>query len=361
MMSDNQIRPTFFQILMSTIRILMEKNYSKKIIKKKCHTAFLGHNVYYHKVLVSELIGSKINVYCQALYSYFKVDVKQNFWGVVTKEELNKINFKKGVEKYFEKKKIGYGNYEDSNLAVKNYKKRGKVIIPKNFVFLHIFRDSPFGIIDNRRIFKDYYHWIKSTIKIINKANDKWVFKIHPSTKRWGENSEKILHNLINKYSTKKENILIDKNSYKNFDIFKYSKKIITFNGTSHLEAIASGLKPIIISNCTMTFLNKKSYYKPKNIKQYENLLLKDINFKVNNKEYIKLAKKTIYMIENYKSFGNDLNVSQIYPNDSMNKIKKEYQTISKNLKKNIKYFNFMGKKLANGDKYTYSKKFYLL
>ena len=28
-----------------------------------------------------------------------------------------------------------------SNLAVKNYKKRGKVIIPKNVVFLHIFRD----------------------------------------------------------------------------------------------------------------------------------------------------------------------------------------------------------------------------
>ena len=43
------------------------------------------------------------------------------------------------------------------------------------------------------------------------------------------------------------------------------------------------------------------------------------------------------------------------------NKIKKEYQTISKNLKKNIKYFSLIGKKLATGDKYTYSKKFYLL
>ena len=87
MMSDNQIRPTFFQILMSTIRILMEKNFSKKIIKKKCHTAFLGHSVYYHKVLVSELIGSKINVYCQALYSYFKADVKTKFLGSSNKKK----------------------------------------------------------------------------------------------------------------------------------------------------------------------------------------------------------------------------------------------------------------------------------
>ena len=80
-----------------------------------------------------------------------------------------------------------------------------------------------------------------------------------------GRKFRKILHNLINKYSTKKENIVIDKNSTKIL-IFLVFKKIITFNGTSHLEAIASGLKPIIISNCTMTFLNKKSYYKPKKI-----------------------------------------------------------------------------------------------
>ena len=135
----------------------------------------------------------------------------------------------------------------------------------------------------------------------------------------------------------------------------------MTYNGTSHLEAISFGTKPIIISHCTMTNFNNDSYFKPKNLEDYENLLLNNHNFKITKKSQIKFAKQLIYLIENYKSFGKDLDVSQTYAGDSKKQFKKEYLSISKNVEKNIKYFQFLGKRLNFGDNYTYSKRFYLL
>lgn len=362
MMRDNQTKPNLTQILEAIIRILNASYFSKKIIDKKCYAAFMGHNVYTHKVVVSELVNAKVNVYCQVMYSYFKKDLKESFWGTVTIEELKKISNRNEVKKYYKQKTIGRGNYEDSNLAArKKNQKRKKIAFPKNVVFLHIFRDSPFGIVDNSRIFKDYFEWIKSTIKIINKSNEKWLFKIHPSVKRWGEDSEKILNNLLDQYCYRKKNIIIDNGTFSNFDIFKHSERIVTFNGTSHIESIASGLKPIIISDCSMTSLDKKLFYKPKNLKEYENLLIKKNNFKIYSKEKMLFAQKVIYFIENFKSFGKDLKIKQTYANDSKKIIDEEYSIINKKLKKNLKYFNFLGKRLADGDMYTYAKNFYAL
>ncbi len=361
MMKDDQLSPSFFQVLIAIIKILNSSNYAKKIKNKNCYAAFMGHNVYSHKVIVAELVTSKVNVYCQVLYSYFKKNKKETFWGTVTLNELSKLQDTKVVNKYFHKKILGKGNYEDSNLAVKKKIKKKKLVLPKNVIFLHIFRDSPFGIIDNKRIFKDYFDWIKSTIRILNNTNEKWLFKVHPSTQRWGENSKRILKNLIDKYSTKRENIIIDQKSFSNFEIFKKADRVVTFNGTSHIESIACGLKPIIISNSTINNFNQNSYYKPKNLNEYEDLLIRKKNNKVRNKNHIIFAKKIIYFIENFKSFGWDLKVKQTYPNDSKKKIFEEYFSISKILNKKLAFFVFLGKRLAIGDRYTYSEKFYLL
>ena len=63
----------------------------------------------------------------------------------------------------------------------------------------------------------------------------------------------------------------------------------MTYNGTSHLEAISFGTKPIIISHCTMTNFNNDSYFKPKNLEDYENLLLNNHNFKITKKVKLNL------------------------------------------------------------------------
>ena len=44
---------------------------------------------------------------------------------------------------------------------------------------------------------------------------------IHQQKRLLYLNSKKILNNLINKYSTKKENIIVDQNSFSNFDFLK--------------------------------------------------------------------------------------------------------------------------------------------
>ena len=63
----------------------------------------------------------------------------------------------------------------------------------KNVIFLHVFRDSPFVCIDKSRIFADYYHWFVSTLRIIQKSDELWQIRIHPSSKKWGENPEEII------------------------------------------------------------------------------------------------------------------------------------------------------------------------
>ena len=142
-MNDNELQPSLINILISIIKVLNAGNYSKTIISKNCHAAFMGHNVYTHKVIVAELIKSKVNVYCQVLYSYYKKNISENFWGTVELKELKRIKKKNVIEKYFKNKLLGKGNYEDSNLAsLKKYRKKNSYF-PRNVIFLHIFRDSP--------------------------------------------------------------------------------------------------------------------------------------------------------------------------------------------------------------------------
>ena len=93
-MNDNELQPSLINILISIIKVLNAGNYSKTIISKIV-MVLMGHNVYTHKVIVAELIKSKVNVYCQVLYSYYKKNISENFWGTVELKELKRIKKKK--------------------------------------------------------------------------------------------------------------------------------------------------------------------------------------------------------------------------------------------------------------------------
>ena len=75
----------------------------------------------------------------------------------------------KEIESYWNKRIIGEGTYDLANYAqsVKNT----NIEFPKNLVFLHIFKDSPFNTIDRDRIFSDYYEWVVETLKILKERN----------------------------------------------------------------------------------------------------------------------------------------------------------------------------------------------
>ena len=131
-----------------------------------------------------------------------------------------------------------------SKINIKN-----KIKVPKNILMLHIFKDSPFSIIDKKRIFNDYVDWLRHTLKIISKTDEIWGIKFHPSAKRWGENSQKIFNEFISEIFNSKipNNFFLINKEFSNYEIFQKSKRIVTFWGTCHLESAAFGLKPIVI------------------------------------------------------------------------------------------------------------------
>ena len=146
-----------------------------------------------------------------------------------------------------------------------------------------------------------------------------WALRIHPNAKRWGENQLLILKNLININIKNKKNIIIDNNLVSNNFVFSNSKRIVTFSGTSHLESSCYGIKPIMICKSTLSCIDKKYVFKPKNINEYKNLLLGNHSksFFKQDKNSIKVSKYLLYIREKVITLKNDLDGINIYRADN--------------------------------------------
>ena len=227
---------------------------------------------------------------------------------------------------------------------------------------MHIFRDSPFCDIDRDRIFLDYVSWVHKTIKIISKSKEKWILRLHPSYKRWGENQpialKKILKSLFNdKISS---NIIIEDNICSNHDVLRNARRIITFNGTSHLEAACYGIKPIIIANTMLNKIFPKLVFKAKSISEYSSLLLQNSNnkkFRLSKTDIFR-AKKMMFIREKALKFETNIGGFHIFRGDPPSKLKKDFEETRKNLKKNINFLELNGKKLSMENDITLSDTF---
>jgi hypothetical protein len=275
-------------------------------------------------------------------------------------KKIIKIIKKKNIEIYWKKRISGRGNYEDSRLALFN--KKNKYTINSNYIFLHIFKDSPFNIIDRSRIFADYFDWIINTLNIIKKTNQNWSIRIHPSSKRWGEDQILILNKILNDNLSLEERkfFFIDNSYFSNVDVFKNIKKAVTFSGTAHLEIACFGIKPIVISRVSSENINNQLFLKPKTISEYKDLLLTDSNssiFKL-NKAAIKTAKNLIFIRENISRLKKDLNSFELYKNDNQDIRGLEFKKIKNSLKSNIKFLFLNGSYLAAYKTHTISKKY---
>ena len=208
------------------------------------------------------------------------------------------------------------------------------------FIFLHIFRDSPFNIIDKTRIFDDYFHWFIETIRIINNSQENWYIKLHPSHILWGENQRQIIDTILKKNKINlNKNIKIESIKLSNQEIFKHAKRIVTFSGTPHLEVAAYGIKPIVISKNTLESFDNSKVHKPKSLNEYKRLLLKNSSSKIFklNRESKLIARKLLYFRENISSLKEDLKSFTIYRKDTKRNIKKEFSIIKHN---SGKYYN---------------------
>jgi len=354
-MNDQKFCPTIFNRLKAAILVFYFKQLSIFLKKKKICAFFLNHDVYYYQQLSDE-INKKKEVYIQAMFTFYKQKTTPTSWNTSVNKNIflkikKKINIS-NVDNYFRLREKGKGLGETyHSIRYKKYLKNNKI---ENVIFLHAFKDSPYLIIDQKRIFIDYYAWIFETLNTIKNSNEKWLLKIHPGAKLWGEDQFLIIKNIIKKLNLQKnigKNIFIDSRT-PSWILLKNAKRVVTFNGTVHAEAVSYGIRPIIISKCPLNFYSSKSTLKPKNISEYDFFLKQPSTstiFKSSDKE-IELSRFFLYFGEMLISLRNDLNLEFILKRDTKNKLDNDLKNSLFYSKKKYDFLNLLG---ANIQKYN--------
>ncbi len=321
---------------------------TKKLIKNNVNIAFVQHVVYQYRASFA-LLRQNAKVIVQNK-SVLVLQSKNRDYGF---KYLDKKIFNKSkniisnyeIKKYWKMFLKGKSEYLEARNA-SNIKDRNKNI-GKNVIMLHIFRDSPFTNIDRSRIFPDYYSWIVETLKIIRHSKERWVIRRHPSAKRWGENQDEIIRGIFKKIFKDKtpKNIIYERDKNSNISQLKNSKRIVTFAGNSHLEAACFGIKPIIISNTTLSDYDKKFYYQPKSLKNYESLLLEDSGSKKFelSKDEINYCQRIIYLIQCCVNFGNDVGSHHVFKSDPKSIFHELFKKVKLRLYKNLSYSYYLG------------------
>lgn len=364
---DENLTPNFFHKFKSSLRIFMNIYFAYYLKKKKIFTAIMNHSVYSARAMIAIFRDSDIKIIIQANHGLYLLPLLfDNTWSIFDKKTLFKLRKKKILQSsmsYWKGRLKGHGNYEDAKIAFnkKNYNKNYQNF--NNIIFLHIFRDSPFNVIDRKRIFSDYVDWIDKTLRILKYSKEDWIIRPHPNFKRWGENSYKtykeILNKIINNNDLKNVKYLNDK--IPNIKLLKKAKRIITFSGTVHVEAACLGIKPIVISDCTLSNSTSGRFVlKPKNLNQYKKLLLANSNssiFKLNNKH----RRNSILMLfirESIVNLKKELGAISIYRSDSDKIRDYEFNNICENLDKQKYFLTETGKSLGRVIQNTISLKY---
>ncbi len=361
---DGVINPSYLKILMASLIAAYNKYEAKIVLKQKVKHFFLGHSVYGYRAFLSEVRKKGHDIFCHSGFTIYKqYSNRDSSWCFIQKKFFNKLVKKttnKQVINYWKLRKEGKGNYEDSRIAarIKNKNKSNY----SNIIFLHIFRDSPFADIDRNRIFEDYISWIDFTLDVLKNSNEKWLLRLHPSYKRWGEDQHLTLNKIFNrKFSgILPDNIKIEDNVNSNYEIFKHAKRIVTFNGTSHLEAACFGIRPIIISNTMLNILDDKLVIKPKKLLEYKNVLLENSNtkkFKLSNKEVF-LAKKIMFVREKALKFEKEVGGFHVFQGDPSSKLNEDMRQTEKKLFNNLEFLTKNGEKIYKNNKFTLSPSF---
>jgi len=366
-LKDGDLNPKFFHKFKAALRVFLNIYFAYELKKKKIFTAFLGHSVYAARAMIAVFRKFKITIIIQANSSLYILPLLfDNSWSIINKSSLSKLHRYKVLKEsviYWKGRRKGNANYEDARIAFnKNVYKKNDYNF-NNVILLHIFRDSPFNIIDRVRIFSDYIDWIDNTLRILKNSDEEWIVKPHPNFKRWGENSYKtykeILNNIIDKNGIKNVKYFDDRIS--NIELLRKAKRIVTFSGTAHLESACLGKKPIVISKCTLSdFSNEGFVFKPKSLQQYKTLLLADSKssiFKLGSKQK-RYAKFMLYIRENIINLRKDLNSISIYRSDSHKIRNYEFYNIIKNLDKKICFLKKIGETLGKNIQNTISENY---
>lgn len=363
MCEDKKTKPNFLIKLFASLKCAHSYFLANKMSNAGVSIAFMGHTVYNYRCMIAHFRNKNIQIISQAAYNLHKQKKEQDFhWSEVSKRDFfkfkKKINFNK-INKYFQNRLLGRGSYLDSvNAAMKNSASLNGEF---NIIFLHVFKDSPYNVIDRDRIFSDYYHWVEQTLLNIKFSDEKWLLRLHPSHKQWGENQIETVNSIIKKIfkGNLPKNIFIEKNKSSNLELFRKAKKIITFNGTVELEAACFGLKPIVIASKSIFRVDKSMVFKPKTKKSYYDLInsKKPEKFTLNASQ-INNAKLLLFLREEVFYLKKEFNGTEIYRNDSLFKKNKNFNNVLKKIETQKSYLNQLGIFLRKERMQTVRKKY---
>ena len=252
------------------------------------------------KIKVVNLLSSRIRFYTKLEQSYKSelcLDLNLLNKNLLDKNWKSKINFylksrfkgkikqQTALDAYFKKEKTDLKKI----FLIKKYK---KVIL----FAPHAFSDANHG--RGKMIFDSYYHQFLETLSIAKKnKNYLWIIKNHPSnykykSKKYKFGEEEIVKNIMSNF--KNENIMYCPNNISTHSLINFCDLIITGRGSIGMEAAVLGKKALL---CGESFYSNFGItIDPRNIIEYEKIILSsNKNYKL-NKSKILLAKKIFFM-----------------------------------------------------------------
>jgi len=354
--SDGTYWPSLYRRLESAIAVRLNIRFAHLLVTKyNVKAAFLGHVVYGGRALAAELNRSAVDVITQAAFVIYRVPKNYDTrWSFISKKLFRYVvsdpqSMSFSIE-YWNQRLLGLSAYADA----RNAANKGRIIDdpPKNIVFLHVFRDSPFNYIDNERIFGDFIDWIEKTLMIIARSTEEWLVKPHPSAMAWGEDQVTWLELFKSRFfkGIWPSNIRIEPD-LSNIDLLTRAKRIVTYHGTVHLEAACLGIKPIVISDATLSIFRQSMVNQPRSLIEYESMLLRpasDEIFKINDHE-TDIAKMLLYIREKILPFGSDMGSVLLRRQDHIDKFTDEYKSVEQNIESFYEHMILFGSAFAQG------------
>ena len=360
---DGTLRPSFLTRLRVFTRLRKIELLAAFLSRfENGSVAVLGHNVYERRLLVARLHELKFSVFFHAGYCV----TRQKKWTDVLPIIPTETTFEFGNREIADSTVENFWNRRLQGDTINTSTVEAMSIKPNKaqppafdaVFFLPVFRDSPFALLDDSRIFADYVDWLEVSLRICLCSGQRWLLKPHPSQKRWGEDSSVLVKKILERVECHGDPRLVvfDDSLMGYFEIFKSIKRVVTFRGTVHLEAACFGIRPIVISACLLTERAPNLVFKPKTISDYESALRSsdDSSFVLTEMEQ-KLARRLLFYREELIPFIRDVGGGLFLRGDSSTVLEAIQQKIISRLPLVDRQLHSLGARLALGLEQTTS------
>jgi hypothetical protein len=322
---------------------------------RMCKGVFLGHNVYHLRAIADSASEIGLPLFLSAAFTMQRIENRFSAPpAMITMASFDRLS---GLVKVKETEKWWRSRFDRENadgdllqlsrvecMATHN----GHDLADFTVVFLPVFCDSPFGWLDPERTFADYCSWVRETLNYAIDSKNKLVFRFHPSSAIWGEDSRAIFFRMIEDLPVPSNVVFDEEGMFPHSFLIDKAKHIVTYRGTVHLEALAKGFKPTVISRCLFSEFVRGSVFKPESIEDYHNIL---DGPKTHVSSSISLqAKKMLHFKEQYVGLKGLISVPTIFRGDSQETKAKASEKIALFAKNNHDKLRALGYLFASND-----------